>query len=276
MRLSGVRRAVAAVLYREVVWFRRWFLDYVAAWIMPLVLGSAVLFLPMATGASLQSVLTRVSRVLGVGLDLRSAVIYSLTLSSLISMVSAVVGDVSQTLINELRIAGTADLVLECLDLPSYLVGVALVRSTFLSIASTLYLLPTYLAVEGLSGLGIYAAVLVTIVLSGIALGFYTLALTITIVRLVDVSRPWTLSNLLVPLLLAGSGMYVPVTLVPLALRLFAYTSPLPELCQALRSIVLHRAGLTALLSTTILLTLLYVVITGVSARSYWMKVVKG
>lgn len=276
MRLSGVRRAVAAVLYREVVWFRRWFLDYVAAWIMPLVLGSAVLFLPMATGASLQSVLTRVSRVLGVGLDLRSAVIYSLTLSSLISMVSAVVGDVSQTLINELRIAGTADLVLECLDLPSYLVGVALVRSTFLSIASTLYLLPTYLAVEGLSGLGIYAAVLVTIVLSGIALGFYTLALTITIVRLVDVSRSWTLSNLLVPLLLAGSGMYVPVTLVPLALRLFAYTSPLPELCQALRSIVLHRAGLTALLSTTILLTLLYVVITGVSARSYWMKVVKG
>ncbi len=276
MRLSGVRRAVAAVLYREVVWFRRWFLDYVAAWIMPLVLGSAVLFLPMATGASLQSVLTRVSRVLGVGLDLRSAVIYSLTLSSLISMVSAVVGDVSQTLINELRIAGTADLVLECLDLPSYLVGVALVRSTFLSIASTLYLLPTYLAVEGLSGLGIYAAVLVTIVLSGIALGFYTLALTITIVRLVDVSRPWTLSNLLVPLLLAGSGMYVPVTLVPLALRLFAYTSPLPELCQALRSIVLHRAGLTALLSTTILLTLLYVVITGVSARSYWMKVAAG
>ena len=276
MRLGGVRRAVAAVLYREVVWFRRWFLDYVAAWIMPLVLGSAVLFLPMATGASLQSVLTRVSRVLGVGLDLRSAVIYSLTLSSLISMVSAVVGDVSQTLINELRIAGTADLVLECLDLPSYLVGVALVRSTFLSIASTLYLLPTYLAVEGLSGLGIYAAVLVTIVLSGIALGFYTLALTITIVRLVDVSRPWTLSNLLVPLLLAGSGMYVPVTLVPLALRLFAYTSPLPELCKALRSIVLHRAGLTALLSTTILLTLLYVVITGVSARSYWMKVVKG
>jgi len=269
--------AIAAVAYREAVWFKRFVADYVVAWVLPIFFGLGVIFLPSSMG-SVSSVLSRMSSVLGTKVTLSEAVAYGISLSAIISLVGAIVGDVIQTTVSEARIMGILDSVLVSVDLGSYVTAVAIVRSVLLGFFSTIYLPIALVAVLGLEGLRAYAFLALPLLASSIALGLYATSIALPVAFFVNISRPWTLSSVLVPAILAGAGLYIPAYMVPAILRAIALTTPVPELCEALRILILK--GLSGSIATiaSIICGLLaaYVAIVAASARACGKKVARG
>jgi len=235
----GFIASVKAVAYREAVWFRRFLADYAIAWIMPLLFALGMIFLP-ASVSGLSNVVSRLSAFVGKHLTLEQAIVFSVCLSSVVTVVAVVVGDMSQTIISEVKILGALDTILMSTSVTTYFAAVAVVRPLILTLASTLYLLPPLAMVEGLHGLVIYVQCLAALLISGIALGLYTTALSLPIAFFTGVSRPWILANLLVPAILAGTGIYIPITMVPTVLRLLALTSPSIEMCRTLQIVAVY------------------------------------
>ncbi len=228
-----------AVLYREIVWFKRFISEYAVMWIIPLLFSFGVVFLP-ATMSGIDVVCRRMGELFGTELSLRDALVLSVSLSSVISLVAVIVNDTVQTVYNEAKVIGVLQTILEATSMRSYYLAIALVRTPFMALASTLYLAPTLTLIAGLEGFVTYLLLLVPLILSSFALAFYSLAIALPITFYTNISRPWIVPNTLVPALLAGSGLYIPVTLVPMVLRAIAYTSPVPLLCQALQVVVLY------------------------------------
>jgi len=251
----GFVASVKAVAYREAVWFRRFLADYAIAWIMPLLFALGMIFLP-ASVSGVSNVVSRLSSFVGHHLSLEQAIVFSVCLSSVVTVVAVVVGDMSQTIISEVKMLGALDMVLMSTSVTTYFAAVAVVRPVILTLASTLYLLPPLAMIDGVDGLAIYVQCLAALLVSGIALGIYTTAISLPIAFFTRVSRPWILANLLVPAILAGTGIYIPVSMVPAILRLIASSSPSIEMCRTLQIIAiysslgraLHELGLIAAL----------------------------
>ncbi len=254
MRKLG--RAIAAVGYREVVWFRRFVADYVVAWLLPLIFGLSIVFLPASVGG-VQRVLHRMGEVLGRSIGLREALAYGVALSSVISVVGAVIGDVVQTLINEVKVAGVIDSILLSVDLGSYATAVAIVRSATLCILTTLYLPIALVATLGVKGLAIYLAMLGALEVSSVALGCFATLIALPIAFFTNVSRPWAIGSILVPAILAGAGLYVPLSFVPAVLRAIASITPVPELCTLIRVLVVWGWRPEVLISAALMCALL-------------------
>ncbi len=275
--MKGVARAIVAVAYREAIWFKRFVSDYIVAWILPLFFGLGIVFLPASIGG-VSRVLARMSSVLGAQLSLSQAIAYSLALSSVISLVSAVVGDIIQTCVSEVRVLGVLDSILLGVDLGSYVVAVAMVRSIMMGFFSTLYLPIALTAVLGMKGIITYLVLTPALLASSIALGLYATAIALPIAFYANISRPWTVTSLLIPALLAGAGLYIPAYMVPAVLRAIAFTSPVPELCDAIRIIILKGFSPQLITISSIVAALLaaYIAFVGASARACGSKVKRG
>ena len=247
----GLKSVILAILYRDLAFFKRWISEYLVLWMIPMIFSLAVVFLP-ATLFESSAVVQRVSSVLGAKLSLRDVLLYAITQSALISLTAVIMEETINTLYQEKNFVGVLATVLESVSLRTYLACQALVKPVVLSITSTLYLAVVLPLIGGLDGLVLYIYILPALIVTGIALGFYGLIIAIPLTFYTKISRPWTITNTLIPALLAGSGLYIPLKFVPIVLRALAYTAPLPHTCEVLRVIALK--GFSSQLATPMFL----------------------
>ncbi len=260
MRVAAAARAVA---YREVVWFRRFFAENVIMWLLPLLFGLAIVFLPQTVSRP-EEVYRKVSMVLGRRVGFEDMILYALSLSALIGLVAACIEETIQVVFNEAKRIGVLQTVLETMSLGSYYAGCVLVKPFFVGVNTTLYLALVLPLVAGVRGLLTYLTLLPIFIACSYALILYSLPIALAITYFARLSRPWVVSNLLTPTLLAGSGLYIPLKLVPWLLRVVAETSPVPETCEALRALILwgSSANLLPLVVSVVCLAVVYTMVT--------------
>jgi len=238
----GLRSIAMAIVYRDVAFFKRWFSEYFVLWTIPMVFSLGVVLLP-STISSIDAVINRFNDIMGVSVDITSLILYAFTVSAIMSLTLVVVDETVNTLYQERHLVGVLQTVLESTNLRTYLLCQALVKPLILALTSTMYLAILLPLIAGTEGLITYAYVLPTFVVSGIALGLYALVIAIPITFYIQMKRPWIIANLLVPSLLAGSGLYIPMRLAPEILRLIAQTTVLPYECELLRIMLLQGLG---------------------------------
>ncbi|MEM1525978.1 MAG: hypothetical protein QW775_01820 [Ignisphaera sp.] len=246
------RSIILAILYRDIALFRRWFSEYVVLWTLPLVFSIGAFFLP-ATLFEVEAVVSRFSNIIGVELDLVDIILYAVTISAIMSMTLLIVDETINTLYQERKLVGSLQMVLEATNLRTYLLCQALIRPVILVIASTMYLPIALFLIAKVKGLIVFAYVFPLLLISGVALGLYSLLIAIPITFYVEIDRPWIIASLLMPALLAGSGIHIPIRLIPLGIKLIAYTSPLPYECEILRIMLLRGLNPDILLPTTVI-----------------------
>lgn len=234
----GLKSVILAIAYREYIFFKRFFSEYVVSWVIPLLFALAIVFLP-TTIASKGAVIRKFSTVLGSGYSFQDILIYSLCMSAVMSIVISIVSDLVETLYHEYRTLGIMNVILETTSLTTYVAASAIVRSLMMGLLSTLYLVAVLPLVAGLKGLITYLILLPAILASSLALGLYSMVLALPLTFYLRIDRPWTVTHILAPALLAGAGLYIPIKLVPLVLKVIAYTSPVPQMCEAIKVIAL-------------------------------------
>jgi len=220
--------AIKAVSYREVVWIRRYISDYIVIWIMPSFFALSMIFLPSIIG-NMSETLNRFSMIVGIPLDLRKALVVSFSISGIMAVTGVVINDVIGTLFSEIKIMDVTPIILESVSMKNYLIATSIVRPIIMSFASTLYIAIALTLIDGINGFLTYLFLEIAIIISSIVLGLYSMIFAIILVFFSNIRRPWTIANSLAPAVLAGSGLYIPISMVPLILRIFAYTTPLPE-----------------------------------------------
>ncbi len=230
----GFSSLVLAILYREFAFFKRLFSEYFVVWFIPLLFSLAVVFLP-TTIFERSAVVSRISYILGVEMSFSEILLYSFAVSAIMSLTITIVNDVIQSLYHEKSTTGVLQLILETTSLRTYIASLSVVKPVLVTILSTLYLAVVLPLVGGFKGLILYAVLLPSLIISGIALGLYSMAIGIVLTFYTRISRPWTIPNTLTPALLAGSGLYIPIHLVPIVIRYIAYTAPIPQECEVIR-----------------------------------------
>ena len=234
----GLKSVILAIAYREYIFFKRFFSEYVVSWVIPLLFALAIVFLP-TTVASSTAVTRRFSTVLGGGYSFEDILIYSICMSAVMSIVMSIVNDLVQTLYHEYRTIGIMNVILESTSLITYVAASAIVRSLMMGLLSTLYLVAVLPLVAGVKGLITYLILLPALLISSVALGLYSMVLALPLTFYLRIDRPWTVTNILSPALLAGAGLYIPIKLVPLVLKAIAYTAPVPQMCEVVKVIAL-------------------------------------
>ncbi len=234
----SLKSVILAIAYREYIFFKRFFSEYVVSWVIPLLFALAIVFLP-TTIASSTAVTRRFSTVLGSGYSLQDILIYSICMSAVMSIVISIVSDLVQTLYHEYRTLGIMNVILESTSLTTYVTASAIVRSLMMGLLSTLYLIAVLPLIAGLKGLITYLILLPALLVSSLALGLYSMVLALPLTFYLRIDRPWTVTNTLAPALLAGAGLYIPIKLVPLILKVIAYTAPVPQMCEVVKVIAL-------------------------------------
>ena len=266
-----------AVIYREVAWFRRFLADYIVSWILPLLFAAGLVFLP-ASLSNIDTVVKRMSALYGVELSLVDAYTVSLVLTGIISVVAAVVNDVMQTLFAEFRFMDVSSMILESTDLKKYIAVNAILRPAIMTLMLTLYLAPMLVVIHGLEGLEMFLITEAALLASAISLGVFATLFAVPLTFYTRISRPWTVSNIVAPAILAGAGIYVPLELVPLALRLFASLTPVPYTSRALYAIALKGfpQELKSFAVVLVILTALYITISGLLSKYAEARVRRG
>lgn len=235
MGLVGLLRAVA---YRELVWFRRFLADYVVSWIFPSVLSLMIIFLPTLVGG-IDVVLSRFNSLFGVNVDVTQVLLASVVISGLVPVVAITITDVCHTIFAEFKYLEVSTTLLECTSLKEYLLANALVRAPIMTFCITLYLIPITILLSGINGLLTYVYVEIILQLTSITLSLYSTIIATLLVFYTGISRPWTVINLVPPAILAGSGIYLQGYTIPLVLRVFALTTPVPQVSELLKLIAL-------------------------------------
>ncbi len=251
-----LRSVIVALVYREVTLFKRLFSEYLMIWFIPLLFSLAVVFLP-TTMFKGEEVIKRVSYVLGTELDFNHVIMYSLAISSIMSLTLVIIDDAVNTLYHEKNTTGVLQMILETTSLKTYLIALALVKPPLLTLLSTMYLAIALPLAGGFEGLTLYLTLLPSLLISSIALGMYALIISILVSFRIRISRPWTISNTLIPALLAGSGLYIPLKLVPLFLRIIAYTAPIPQECEIIRILAFKGLSVEILIPITSMVILM-------------------
>lgn len=266
-----------AIVYREISWFKRFLPDYVVSWILPLAFSLGVVFLP-ATLSSPTAVIKNMSILFGVEMDLKTAYSIALILTGIINVVAMTVNDVMQTLFAEFRFMEVGSMILEATSLVKYIALNAILRPLLMTPLATVYMAPLLLYLNGIDGFTEFLIVEAILVLTSVVLGLYATIFAIPLTFHTSVSRPWTIANILAPAILAGTGIYIPVELVPLALRLIALTTPVPETCKVLY--VIASKGFSQVLLTfgavLAFFTTLYIAFSGLLSKSAEVRVRRG
>ncbi|MDK6029231.1 hypothetical protein QPL79_07625 [Ignisphaera sp. 4213-co] len=272
-----VLRVLNALTYREVAWFRRFFADYVISWIFPLALSVGVIFLP-ASISGVNTVLSRMSNLFNYQMDLKTAYSLALALTGIVNVVAIVINDVIQTMFAEFRFMEVGWMILETTGLVKYTIANAIIRPAIMTPLATLFLAPLLLYLNGFSGLVTFALLELVFIATSIALGFYSTIVAIPLTFHTKISRPWTIANTLAPAILAGTGVYIPVNLVPAILRFFAYSTPVPRSCEIVYLISLRGfpSEITLFLVFITFLTSLYLAVSGILSKNADARVRKG
>jgi ABC-2 type transport system permease protein len=265
----GLLNIVLALTYRELVWFRRFLADYVVSWVFTAFISLSIILIPMSI-SDVGVVISRFSSLVGVELDLGTALLVSVLLSSIVPVVAVCVNDVAHTIFAEFKFIDVGPLILESTTLKYYLLANAFVRSSLMTLGITAYLLPVLTYVLSSYGILVFLIVELSLQISAMILGLYTTLVASLITFYTNVSRPWVIANLLPPLILSGSGIYIPTYVVPLILRVFAYVTPVPYVSKVLQVVATCLSlpeVLTFLTIATILLTSYLLITTVFSTR---------
>lgn len=253
-----------ALLYRELIWFKRFLADYIVSWVLPSAISFMIIYLPI-TISDVSVVVDKFSNVVGVRLDITSVIIVSLVMSSVIPVVSVVINDVIQTLFSEFKFLEVSSTILEVTTIRGYLLANALVRPTLMTFFVTMYLIPTLTAVLGVHGLVVYVYIELALQLTSIVLGLYAALFAVLITFYTNISRPWSIANSIPPAILAGSGIYVQSYSIPFILKLFAQTTPVPQVVELIQVIALGMSvpNVVHFLAVVAALLSLYLTLTG-------------
>lgn len=235
MSIKGV---LTALVYREVAWLKRFIGDYVTIWLLPSIYGVGIVFLPTLMG-DIDFVLQRFSSLFNHVMTLTDALVFSLSLSAILTVVAVTVGDVVQTLYAEFKVYGSFTIILESTSIPVYVSATSVIRPLIMTFLSTLYLVPALSILLGSTGLSLYLQLLAALTLSSLVLGVLSGIIGVLIVFYTNVKRPWSVSNTIVPILLSGAGVYIPLQLVPLVLRAIASATPIPYTVELIQLVVL-------------------------------------
>lgn len=234
-------REVVALVYRELVWFKRFIGEYLFMWLLPFFFVFAIIGLP-ASISGLDPTISRFSRVLGVEVSLLDVVIAMIALSSVVNVVAGVVADILQILYFEFRSEETVSTVLVTVGIRRYILATAFTRPLFITVLSTLYVLVSFTLLQGFSGVLLYVILLPILVVSAIVMGLFSTPVAVFMYYYGGVRRPWIVTNLLVPAVISGAGIFVPVELVPWYLRLVSQVTPIPQVAEAIRLVTVIRS----------------------------------
>lgn len=264
-----------AILYREFAWFKRFLPDYIISWIFPFIFALSVIFLP-ASISGLNNVLERMSSLFGTSLNLNTALVLAISITGIINMVSIVVNDILQTFSAEFMYMEAGDIILEATDLKTYILVNAVTRPVLLTALSTLYLIPALTILKGFEGFILFLVVEAALIISAVLLGLYTSIFSIPVVFYFKVTRSWIVGNILAPLILAGSGVYIPLSIVPWILRYIAHTTIIPETSRLLYSMFLNLSTeVSWFISVSVILFTLYCILTSSMSKIADVKVKK-
>ena len=264
-----------AILYREFAWFKRFLPDYIISWIFPFIFALSVIFLP-ASISGLNNVLERMSSLFGTSLNLNTALVLAISITGIINMVSIVVNDILQTFSAEFMYMEAGDIILEATDLKTYILVNAVTRPVLLTALSTLYLIPALTILKGFEGFILFLVVEAALIISAVLLGLYTSIFSIPVVFYFKVTRSWIVGNILAPLILAGSGVYMPLSIVPWILRYIAHTTIIPETSRLLYSMFLNLSTeVSWFISVSVILFTLYCILTSSMSKIADVKVKK-
>lgn len=261
-------RLLQALLYREITILKKRFPEIITLWIFSILFGLFVIYGPsVLLNTSVEHVVDRLSMLFGKKLSLEDALTLMFTLSAVISMTTMTMSDFAQQIVDD-KFSGAIDHVLLSTTLVRYYISYAIALSIVTTPVATIYLVPLLYLVKGLGGVLIYAYLLPVFLLSCILLSLYASSIIVPLAYLTKIQRLWILPSIIVPMLLAGSGVFIPLTIVPLFLKLLAYTSPLPETCTILQDMLLRAAGKLALpLTLLTMLMVLYVLLYSGTAK---------
>lgn len=237
---SPLGRALVALAYRETVWLKRYIGEYLFMWLLPLFFAFAVIGLP-ASLSGMEVAINKFSNSMGLELTLYDVVSVIVALSSVINLTSGIVADITQTLYFEFRFQETVSTILVTVGVKRFLVATAIARSIFIAIYSTLYVPVTLTLLHGFSGLMLYFLLVPLMMLSAVCVGFLSTSLAVFMYYYAGVRRPWVVSGLLVPVLLSGSGVFIPAEITPWYLRLVAQLTPTPYTSEAIRLLAIAR-----------------------------------
>ncbi len=253
-----------ALLYRELIWFKRFLADYIVSWVLPSAISFMIIYLPV-TISDVNVVIDKFSSIVGVRLDITSVIIVTLIMSSLIPVVSVVINDIIQTLFSEFKFLEVSSTILETTTIRRYLLANALVRPILMTFFVTMYLIPALTAVLGLHGLVVYIYIELALQLTSMVLGLYAALFAMLITFYTNISRPWSIANSIPPAILAGSGIYLQAYSIPPILRLFAQTTPVPQAVELIQVIALGMSApnITHFLAVTAVLLSTYLTLTG-------------
>lgn len=237
---NSLFRGILALAYRETVWLRRYIGEYVVLWLVPLFFVFAIIGLP-ASISGLETTIDRLGKTLGAEISLLDALSLIIALSSVVNLVSGVVADVTQILYFEFRSEETVSTILLTVGIKRYLVVTSITRPVILVVYSTIYVPLSLTILQGLSGLKLYLMLIPLMAISAVCVGFLSTAIAVFMYHYGGVKRPWVVSGLLVPILISGSGVFIPVELTPWYLRLIAQVTPSPYAAETIRLLVLAR-----------------------------------
>jgi hypothetical protein len=124
----SIRGIFTALVYREVAWLKRFIGDYVTIWLLPSIYGLGIVFLPTLM-SDIDFVLQRFSNLFNHPIGLTDALVLSLSLSAILTVVAVTVGDVVQTLYAEFKVYGSFTIILETVSVSAYVLATFVSRA---------------------------------------------------------------------------------------------------------------------------------------------------
>ncbi|NPA23097.1 MAG: hypothetical protein GXO23_02200 [Crenarchaeota archaeon] len=225
-----------AIIYRELRFLKRMMPEYMSLAFQSTLFALSIIGIAMSV-SGVSGLVAKFSQIFNISgkVSLTDIIAAALAFSGLLSLTADCVGSVSQVIIYEANVIDILHLIAQSTYLYLYYMTYALIYGLLSGIVSTLYVLVLLVVGLGAYGAYVYLMLLPAYIVTGIALSYYTLVVTLPLTYIVKMRRYWAISQVLVPVLIAGSGIFIPVSLVPLFLRVISYTSPLPEVCTILQ-----------------------------------------
>ncbi|NPA70621.1 MAG: hypothetical protein GXO26_07405 [Crenarchaeota archaeon] len=257
MRFINVLRAI---IYREIRFLKRMIPEYISLSFLSTLFAMSIIGIALSV-SGFNGLVSKFSQIFNISgkitfTDIVAAVI---AFSGILSLTTDCVGSVSQVIIYEANMIEVLHIIAQSTYLYLYYMAFGLVYGAVSGIVSTLYILILLLMTLGIYGAYIYLILIPIYVITGIALSYYTITITLPLTYIVKMRRYWTISQVLVPILIAGAGVFIPVNLVPLFMRVIAYTSPLPEVCMILQQMFLKISQSPTMLLMLMLIFMIYV-----------------
>ncbi len=249
-----------AVIYRELRFLKRMIPEYISLSFLSTLFAMSIIGIALSV-SGFNGLISKFSQIFNISgkisfTDIIAAII---AFSGLLSLTTDCVGSISQVIIYEANVVEVLHLIAQSTYLYLYYMAFGLVYGLFSGIVSTLYILILLLMTIGIYGAYVYLILLPIYVITGIALSYYTILITLPLTYIVKMRRYWTISQVLVPILIAGAGVFIPVNLVPLFIRVISYTSPLPEVCMILQQMFLKISQSPTMFMILVLIFMIYV-----------------